>query len=91
MLGTIRRKTELEKLFNSVKEIKEVYSSSDFSFDHLKEDFYVLTNVDFDSPSLLKKLNELYPLSARLYIVSNTHALMLQGTKLIWRNGRWYV
>lgn len=89
--GQIYRKSELSKAFKETNGVHEVYSSISFSFCDDSPKFYILQSSDIGALELLFIIAGIYNPTVRLYYTDNPHDPMFIGTRLIWRDGVWYL
>ena len=91
MLGTINKQRQLDKLLSETSEIVEVYADVNFSFEQDSVILYVFSHLDFDTPKFLFGLQKIFPVESKFYFTHRNLDSMLQGNKIIWRKGKWYV
>lgn len=93
MSSVIIRKEKLTEIFNSFSpNVIEVYSATNFSFEHeVNVEFVIVYKNDIEVSKLFWELQKLYNDNAKLYITSRPRDGMLDAKKLIWRKGKWYI
>lgn len=92
MLGVIHKQQILDKLFDSIHGLTEVYGDKNFSLENFSANFYCLYNVKVDDVlKLYNGLEKAYPNKFGVYTSVHIQDAMFAGKKLLWRKGTWYI
>ena len=91
MIGAIDRHILLSKIFNETPFLCEVYAK-DFDFADEFATFICLTKYTIDPTKTVNQLNVVYPnCRVNVYFITDYKSVLLENTKLIWREGKFYV
>lgn len=91
MLGTINKQHFLSEALQKYPEIVEVYTDTDFSFEKDYMDMYVLRSSDFHAEQLLYDIHSIFSMGGHVYLAKSSLDTMLNGKKIVWRKGKWYL
>lgn len=93
MRGQIGRRLALHDVFTQYPVIVEVYADKGFTLAQDEVAFYVLTRntKGVNTVNVYKHVASIYEQPCSVYFTDSELNTMLEGKKLIWRKGRWYV
>lgn len=91
MIGAIRRKQMMSELFNTFDTLVEVYSNVDFDYSDNNIVMVFLCRGSMDLARLFNEMLKIYEGHVSTYYTNNPTDIILQGRKIIWRKGAWYV
>lgn len=90
MHSLIKRQHDLGVLFSNTKGLCEVYADLDYTFASPCVKF-ILLGKDVNTVMFLDKLLLLCTDDTKIYYTEDSLDLALQGKKIIWREGKWYL
>ena len=90
-LSTIKKQMDFTTLLEKLKYVKEVYSDTEFTFEKDKAVFYLVCSEPIDSSRAYLTLSEMFDLGCHVYVVFDAYSNLLQGQRIIWKEGAWYV
>lgn len=91
MLSVINIKETLGALFNKMVPNGEIYGDMDFDLAKDSITICILSKVNFDTSTMFHKVQDLYTLPIKLYCTTEPLHPMLNGKRIIWRKGVWYI
>lgn len=90
MLSVIKKKEALGEIFKDTDGLIEVYSLPDFSLEHRDATFIAYGKFIEPTP-LLYRLLKIGWVDLKLYVTDKPFAPMLEGKRIIWRDGIWHL
>lgn len=89
MYSSIEKQQHFTEILEKEPAIIDLYANMDFTMEKDGGEFLVLTKGKIDIVSLAYKIQELFEMPAKVYLVHNNLSAQLSGYKIIWRKGRW--
>lgn len=90
MQSVIERKDILSKVLTQYG-AHELYANQDFTLGCDKPKLAVLVKQDASETLLYTSIIAVFDIKTVCSITTDPHALCLQGLKIVWRDGTWYV